>query len=422
MKEIELSELETWYMKKLKDRFKKEHKVLEKFFQMAERELAEAKAALNNWLGSMGKPKPGITDQGLDEKSMKIMERFIQTIVEALGNVKIPTVHAEISYDSSQKYCEDIKKLYITYNETGRKSIARFSKQFMTEIKEIDMHLRKIGDLTNKVGEFLRKNYQDAKNAELQLKRIPRLQSDIERLGQSKVKIGESETELVGMKENLKRMEDTLFELSKDPDLQELEKIENTEQLKSNYLRDSLRFKKAFQKLKNLLEKGIINARGLTENDLRPYLKDPVLTIIEEGPKTANLRQALIKTRLILEDDSDPLQLKSDIRAKIQENIDNIVNKNELEPLVQELVELKQSKETLRKKLEEKGLESQRRDLKDRIALLTVDLEHFENDLNRRKREYRELLEKVSTDRNELQKIIEKETSESIKLHVIIPT
>ena len=51
-----------------------------------------------------------------------------------------------------------------------------------------------------------------------------------------------------------------------------------------------------------------------------------------------------------------------------------------------------------------------------------MDLEHFENDLNRRKREYRELLEKVSNDRNELQKIIEKETSESIKLHVIIPT
>jgi hypothetical protein len=42
------------------------------------------------------------------------------------------------------------------------------------------------------------------------------------------------------------------------------------------------------------------------------------------------------------------------------------------------------------------------------------------NDLNRRKREYRELLEKVATDRDELQKNIKEQTAEEIKIVVYI--
>ena len=66
-------------------------------------------------------------------------------------------------------------------------------------------------------------------------------------------------------------------------------------------------------------------------------------------------------------------------------------------------------------------MENQRNDLKEKIANLTIQNEHDQNDLNRRKREYRELIERVAADREDLQKNIKNFAGEDIKISVIIP-
>ena len=141
-----------------------------------------------------------------------------------------------------------------------------------------------------------------------EIKNIPQLKHNIERLGSIKGKIDEMDKNLKDMQQNLTDFENQLFKLSEDPDLQLFEEIEREETKKSNELRDSLKFKKAFKKLKKSLEKGTIYARGISENDIRPFIKDPVKKILQEGPKINNLREILIKTRLILEDEKDPLK------------------------------------------------------------------------------------------------------------------
>ena len=420
MKEVSLDELEKWYMKSLKGRFKREHKVLSKFYALSEKEVAQAKHAVKSWQKIDLKKRDLPAEEMLDEKGEKIMERFLNTIMDAINEVKIPTVHAEITYETSQKFCDDIKKLFMTYNSAGKKSIPRFMKQFTLEIKEVDLHLRKAGDLANKVGNFLRKNYSEGKLAEAVLKRIPRLNHDIERLGQIKGKISQMDDTFSNLETNLKNAEDGLYDLSQDPDLQAYEKIDTLIQQKSRRLGESLKFKKAFKKLKKALEKGTIYARGVREEDLKPYLKDPIRKMTEEGPKIPALREILIKVRLILEDEKDPLKLKADLRRRIIENINNIVSKNKLEDKIKGLMDIYKEREDVRKILESKGLESKRKEFKDKIMSLTLEVEHFGNDLNRRKREFRELLEKVGQDRDALQKEIENETGEAVKLKVSI--
>jgi hypothetical protein len=128
-----------------------------------------------------------------------------------------------------------------------------------------------------------------------------------------------------------------------------------------------------------------------------------------------------LKLRILVEDENDPLQLKGELKSKIISNINDIVNENILEPYINQILEYRAKKKEIKKILDERGLETQRNDLKDKIANLTIQVEHDQNDLNRRKREYHELIERVVSEREELQKNLKIQTGEEIKINVIIP-
>ena len=109
------------------------------------------------------------------------------------------------------------------------------------------------------------------------------------------------------------------------------------------------------------------------------------------------------------------------MRNKIIVNINQIVSQNKLEPLIIENLEIQTRKEEIRERLKEKGIEQKRTDLKNRISQLTLDVEHYSNDLKHRKREYKELLKKISHDRDDLQKKIEDQIGEEVKIKIIVP-
>ncbi|MHA1776816.1 MAG: hypothetical protein DRO88_07400 [Promethearchaeia archaeon] len=418
MTEVNLAELEAWYLKQLQERFKREHKLLGKIYTKISEEVAQAKNSLKAWRNHT----PDSDGENLDEKTKKIMDRFIESVLNSLDELEIPTVHTSISYDACQKFNDGVKKVYMTYNAQGKKTMRRFYKEFKLEIKEIDLHLRKIGNYNQKINKFILKNYQDGKEAEQLIKRIPLLNNNIERLATTKKKLDELEDTFKSMKENLQRKEAELEQLNEDPDLQEFQKIEHELELLKRDFRENLKFSKAFKKMKKSLEKGTITLRDISEYDLKPYLKDPVSEILKEGPKIPHLRQLLIKTRILLEDERDYLQLKSDLKNRIIENINEIVSNNALEDDIRKILELMEKKEKIQNKMKSKGLESQRNDLKEKISIATLDLEHFENDVSRYRRDYSELLKKVKNDREELQNAIKVETDKDIKIKVIIPS
>jgi len=170
-----------------------------------------------------------------------------------------------------------------------------------------------------------------------------------------------------------------------------------------------------------MLEKGKYNVRGVTEDEIRPYMKNPVNSILDEGPQIPRLREILIRTRLLLEDDQNPLQIKADLRKRIIDNINKIVTNHSLQPQIETLLEIRKQKKEASLLLKEKGLESKRDELKEKISTLTIDLEHFTNDKNRRQREYDELIERVVRDRDNLAETIKRETETEIKIKIIIP-
>ncbi|MHA1585016.1 MAG: hypothetical protein ACTSVU_00340 [Promethearchaeota archaeon] len=416
-REVNLEELKDWYIESLQNRFKHEHKALKKFFTQAEREIQEVKASFKSWSNKKWEEE----EIKLDEKSIKMVIRFSESMIKTTSDIKIPSVNTEISYENSQKFIDSIKKIYFTYNSEGKKVLKRFGKSMKLEIKEVDLHLRKIGNISAKINKFLLKHYQGGKVAEALLNRIPLLQNNINRLGEIKNKIDKMDTEFVDMKKNLEDLEEALYKFSQDPDLQKYEKMEQSEIKLTTDLREALKFKKAFKKLKKSIEKGNIVSKGIRDRDLKPYTSSSVNEIIQQGPKIPHLRDVLIKTRLILENETNPLQLKTELREKIIGNINKIVNKDFLGPKINGIIQIRENKSELKKILEKKGIGQKRQDLKDKIAVLTADKDHFENDLRHRKKEFKELIAKVVEERKNLQQKILDETEEEIKLKINIP-
>ena len=106
MQEISLEEIEDWYLEQLKIRFKREHKVLSKFFSVSEKELAQTRNSFNTWKNRDFSEE----ENKLDEKTQKILARFVDSMVENLDEIRIPSIHFEnISYENSHKYCDSIK-------------------------------------------------------------------------------------------------------------------------------------------------------------------------------------------------------------------------------------------------------------------------------------------------------------------------
>ncbi len=121
MKEIALTKLEAYYKEKIQFRFKKEHKVLERLFLAAKKEIGETINSLKGWNEPRVKKTKNAADiEPIDDKNQKVMERFVEHINEVFNEFKIPFAQTEFSYNAAIDFCDHVKKTYIAYNEQGK--------------------------------------------------------------------------------------------------------------------------------------------------------------------------------------------------------------------------------------------------------------------------------------------------------------
>ncbi len=417
-----MTELEDWYRKQLGKEYSKEHKFLRKrIFDKAYDEIAQTKIALKGWTKPERYEKAKNEGNPISKKNRSIIERFTEKVLESMEKIEVPSIDVDISYKTSMDFCNQVRELYRVYNQSGKKSLPRFRKQYNIEIKELDLHLRKIGDYSSKTDKFLRKKYAGAKEAETLLRKIPKIKHKIDQLGTARSTYEEMQEKVENMQEELKNYKKEYEGLSQSPELIRLKELNSTLRKRRRALRSFLKFTKAFKKLKKGIEDNTVPVHDINQSDLRKYIKAPVREIVAEGPQTQNLREVLIRTRLILEDQKNPLKIRKDQRERIVENINDIVNDKALEPKVQEILDLQEERDQVRKTLEEKGIRDKQEDLKDKIQTLTLDLDHFTNDLEHKKEEYESLLGKVAQYRTFLEDKVKKEVGKKVKINIIIP-
>ncbi|MHA1341997.1 MAG: hypothetical protein ACTSRZ_10185 [Promethearchaeota archaeon] len=409
MIEIQLEELEDWYIQQLNQVYSKYKKALKKFLVKLEQYIIE----LKNNLNIMHNRKDEVE---IDEKSKVFVDRFYEKVKQHVESLVIPSdPTADEVYDMMDK----IKRVFLDIGEVGRKNIPRIGELFKQEIVGIDMITRKISEQLAKIDAFLRKKYAHVREAERLIKRIPKLLNIIERISNAKSTIENLEKQKNQIVQELDELEKNLLNLEADPLFKKKKVLEERLVKLRMEFDDKIKFKKALKKLRKKIEKSGAY-KGLTASKVRNYLTDPLNNIATEGAEHKQLTDFLIQLRYLLEHNPEFLQLKSEIRQKTIENINQIVENKVLVPMIEEYLKIKEELADIKKKLEKKNLDTQIESIKESISLKTQTSQHFENDLKNKQNEYRQLLEKLKQEREEIHQKIKEYIGQDVKINITL--
>jgi len=409
MTEIPLEELEIYYTEQLNIFYAKQKKALKKFVERLEKFIVELKNAIDK----MRERKDSIKTE-LDEQAEKYVDRFYSKVKENLDVIQVPE---NPTAEGVYKLIDEIKKLFLNMNELGRKNIPKFAKEFQLELKEIDFITRKINELYLHIDTFIRRKYEQPKEAENVIKQFPKIINTVERIISTKVTVDNFNSEVENLEIELRTLEQDIIEIENNSLFQKQSKFEkNLFDLRIEF-DNKLKFRKALKKLKKKIESSGAT-RGITQDSLKKYISDPYLTIVKDGESHPQLTEFLIQLRFMLE--SGVLLLKTDAKNKLLENIDQIISKGVLKNIILEYQDITSKLQEINENPEQKALNDRLLELKNIFAIKTQDLEHIKADATHRISEYRHLLEKLKTDRDEIQKKIKEFINQDIDVRITL--
>jgi len=406
MVEIELEEFENYYKERLDDEFAKEKKAINKLVDDIREGLIEIKVCMDHFLEA-GEGK-------IEDRALRSLHFFSDRIRKEIDEIEVP--EEDITAEKITQLLNSVKKLFTNINEIARKSLPKFQKEVQSEIKELNYITRKLGKKQATLDAFLRKKYADVREAEYLLEKLPKLYSLRDNIENAKKDLDQFEKELKQREETEKQLNKELLTLEKNELFIELEKKKDELFKLRMDINDKLGFKKALKKLKFELEKDAIPGANVDLEFLRKYLKDPIKMLIKERKDLPNFSALLIHLRHSLE--QNQINLKSDTKEKTIEQINAIFEEKTINDEIEEVKELISYIKDLEKQIEEAGLATKLEEVKNQISLNTVKIEHTQNDLERKNKDYMRYLATLKEEREEFQQAIEDVIDEELKLTI----
>ncbi len=406
MIEILLEEFEDYYKEQLESQFFKVKKAVKKQLSEINEGLLEIKVCTDHFIDA-GEGK-------IDEKALKSLHLFSDKIRKEIDEVGVP--EEDITYDAMYNLLSSIKKLFTNINDIAKKSIPKFQKQLQGEIKELSYITRKLGNKQKALDEFLRKKYTNVKDAEYLLKKLPKLFILKENIENAKSDLDGFEKELEERQSEQENLTEALKKIEKNELFTKLDQLEaKLARLRMN-VNNQFGFKKALKKLKFELEKNTMHIPNVNIYFLKDFLKNPINTLINESRDLPKFSALLIQLRHILEDNK--LNLKSDVKDKTIQQINTIFDEKNIQNEIDNLKTIRSEIDDIKKKIEQEGLAVKRDEIKNKISLNTVKLEHLENDLDRKNKDYLRYLSSLKNEREDIQKSIKDHINQEVKLNI----
>ncbi len=353
----------------------------------------------------------------IDEKSHRSLQLFCDRIRTYVDDVEIPEDDDEYTHDNLKELVSSIKKLFTNINEIARKSLPKFKKETQPQIKELNYITRKLGKKQVILDQFLRKKYTDVKSAEDLLKKLPKLYSLKENIENAKSGLDVFETELEERKRNLENLNSELITLEKNELFKELDKKNDELFNLRGKINDDIGFKKALKKLKFEVEKETIHIPNINLNYLKDFLKNPTSSLTKENKDLPKFSALLVHLRHTLEE-GNKLNLKTDTKDKTIEQINAIFDNRTIHNNIEKLKELKEEIKKVEQEIDKGGLAKKLEDVKSQISVNSVKLEHIENDLSRKNKDYMKYLSALKQEREEFQGLIEELIGEFVKISI----
>ena len=407
MVEITLEDFEEFYNKKLNEIYYKEKKVASKIINDIKENLISIKICMDHFLEAK---------EALDQKALKSLKFFSERIKKEIDEIDIPD--DEITHENLMSLFNSIKKLFININDIAKKSLPKFQKEVQGEIKELNYITRKLNKRQLILDGFIRKKYAEIKNAEDLLNKVPKFYTLRENIENTKNDTEKFENEKLELEKKVELFNKNLVDLEKDDLFKELKKSrEELFKLKIE-INDELGFKKALKKLKVEIERNNLYVQNLDETYIREFIKDPIYVLSREEKDLNKFRTLLIQLRHILEENK--LNLKTDKKEKTIEQINKIFDNKKIYEDLKELNEIREKINNIKMDIEKEGLDGKLDSIKNDISLFTQRLEHIENDISKRNKDYLRYLASLKKEREDFQKLIEDGIGEEFKLNITI--
>ncbi|MFW9950248.1 MAG: hypothetical protein ACFFKA_09015 [Candidatus Thorarchaeota archaeon] len=376
MKEIELVDFESYYKERLDTIFSKLKKAVKKQIGEIKENLIEVKVCMDHFL-EKGK-------ENLDEKSLKSLNFFSDRIKKEIDTIEVPD--EEIAYNNINNLLGSIKKLFINIQDIAKKSVPKFKMKTQSEIKELEYITRKLGTKQKKLDEFLRKNYNELREAEKLLEKIDKLKSLKNNIENAKTDLDNFQKEVNGKEEDQNNLIENLRVIEKDELFMQLD-MEEKELIKLRMeINDQFGFKKALKKLRFEMEKNAIHISNIDQDFIRDFLKKPISTLLKEPANLPKFTSLLVQLRHALEENK--LNLKTETKDKTIEQISMIFEQKKINNDLDQYREMRAKIKAIQAKVMEAGLAARREDVKNQISVNTAKIEHLKSDLDRKNKDY----------------------------------
>jgi hypothetical protein len=350
----------------------------------------------------------------LDEKAKKSLNYFSDRMRKEIDEIQVP--EEEITHENLSSLLKSIQKLFVNINDIAKKTLPRFKKIVQAEIKELEYITRKLGNKNKALDQFLRKKYTELKDAEYQLKKLPKFFTLRENIEHAKKDLDILQSELEEKQKYKEELIDSLKKIEKDPLFAELEEKERVlSKLRMN-VNNQMGFKKALKKFKFELEKNKLHVSNVDENFLRDFLKNPINSLVNERKDLPKFSSLLIQLRHVLEENK--LNLKTETREKTISHINSIFEEKLIESEIEKIKTIQANLDEIERKIKEAGLANKREEIKNLISINTVKIEHLESDVERKNKDYMRYLSTLKTERESFQNEIEDILNEEIKLTI----
>jgi DNA repair exonuclease SbcCD ATPase subunit len=406
MIEVDLDEFEEFYNERINEKYYKIKKVAQKMISDVRENLVEIKLCMDHFLDA-GEDK-------IDKKAVRSLHYFSDKIKKEIDEIEIPD--DRITFKSLYQLLNSLKKLFNSINDIARKSLPKFGKQVQAEIKELDYLTRKLGKKQRNLDKFLRKKYLEVKEAEDVLDKLPKFYTLKENIENAKSDVEEFKAEKEEIESKLNEFNQKLLELEKNELFQKLEQYKDELFKLKLKVNGEISFKKALKKMKVEIEKENIYLTNINLNYIRDFIKNPVRILSNEDKDLQKYSSMLVQLRHALEEDK--LNLKSDKKEKALEQINHFFDEREIQEDIDRVKELKNKIKTYKQKIKDAGLSGKLEEVKDKISLYTVKLEHIENDINRRNKDYLRYLASLKKEREEFQNQVEDIIEEEVKVTI----
>jgi hypothetical protein len=333
----------------------------------------------------------------------RALNKLARLFLDRMHQVKAPE---KVSYDSFNKFTQDVQKVFIVTDVDVRNWFPRISPFFILDRRKFLTIFEKAKELLKEFQNFLAKEYVKSKTLEETFQLSDKVLALEQHLMNLKEQRTRTENEKASVDREIAETEQRVIDLKGKGSISQLNQTgTEIDALRAEVKHSFQHLQKPFIKLQALATHG--EGSGLTPEELRKlqqYLENPFDALSTEASGYPILRTMLLKLNRSISEGK--LKLKPEKARKAEQTIGNILSKNSLIELHQKCADALTRKTRISTSEELTVMQQNLSRLQGHLENLARKKGIVETEQNSMQRAYNETQEKIRNSKSEIEKNI----------------